>query len=943
MQPSISLFAPASAQVTGSVVISGSDFTSATAVSFNGTPALSFTVNSSTQITAIVPYCATTGAISVVTPSGTAISSGSFTVLPDVTMSVGKTQICNGDGVLITATSSLNTSGTALNFDGAGQYVNVPSFNLNNDGRAITVEFWVNIPSTVTGNRTVFAATNTNSKIFHAMIPANNRKDLAWNYGNVLAAGRLSTDFTPYFNKWTHVALVSAGRLGSFKAIYINGVEVARDNGLSEGAITNGTTMLKIGDDVSSTIRTYFRGSLDEFRIWDKVRSPQEIQRDMHAIVPASTPNLITYWRFDEGSGTKISHISGTNLDGTLTAGSATGVPVWQASGAGLQPHISWSPAASLSSASGATVTASPSATTTYTATATYPNGCTRSIAQTISVSQTGTFTGTASSDWNDVANWCGGLPTAATDVIIPANAVNMPQVSTIANCRNLTIENGATLSLINGADLKVNGTFTPSGTFTHTDGTIAFTAAFGTQYIPSLIYHNLVISGKNAIKELQGDIEVTGNLVLTGSPLAFTFNLSRYNVLLRGDLTLGGSQSGTGFIILQNSAIRSINIFNNNLEHSINFEIDNPAGVQLNSDLILNGNLVFKSGIMSGNSIILNGNLTGEDITTHFKGKITKTLAISGPGTYSFDDMGLLFDNVGSGNWGKVTVSRYNGVPVQNPRDKNKESISRQWLISPEIPANTAVDLTFTWLSSDDNGKDFSTGEGQVWKSNDAGANWIPIEELKAITSNGNMRSIKVSTKSFSSWTISDINSPLPVTWLSFSGKNTHAGVLLEWQTATEENSSNFIVERATDGKEFKPVGEVASAGNSHHIRSYQFTDETAAKIPILYYRLKQHDYDGTYNYSKIITVPAPFRVVDFVQAYPNPCSRELHLRFQNPVAGAVKVELLDLNNQVRSSFLIKPDKKDQVLELPHLPQGIYLLRTTYSDQILVMKIIKQ
>ncbi len=79
--PSVTSFNPTSGLVGASVVISGSAFTGATSVSFNGTSA-GYTVNNDGQITATVPAAATSGSISVTTTAGTGTSSGSFTVTP---------------------------------------------------------------------------------------------------------------------------------------------------------------------------------------------------------------------------------------------------------------------------------------------------------------------------------------------------------------------------------------------------------------------------------------------------------------------------------------------------------------------------------------------------------------------------------------------------------------------------------------------------------------------------------------------------------------------------------------------------------------------------------------------------------------------------------------------------------------------------------------------
>jgi len=78
--PTVTSFTPTCGPVSTSVTITGTNFTGATAVKFNGTSATSFTVNSATQITAAVPSSATTGPISVTTPSGTGTSPGNFTV-----------------------------------------------------------------------------------------------------------------------------------------------------------------------------------------------------------------------------------------------------------------------------------------------------------------------------------------------------------------------------------------------------------------------------------------------------------------------------------------------------------------------------------------------------------------------------------------------------------------------------------------------------------------------------------------------------------------------------------------------------------------------------------------------------------------------------------------------------------------------------------------------
>ena len=80
------------------MVITGTAFTGATAVKFNGTAATSFTVNSDTQITATVPTGATTGPISVTTSAGTGTSSASFTVTSSSGGTLNISQVYGGGG-----------------------------------------------------------------------------------------------------------------------------------------------------------------------------------------------------------------------------------------------------------------------------------------------------------------------------------------------------------------------------------------------------------------------------------------------------------------------------------------------------------------------------------------------------------------------------------------------------------------------------------------------------------------------------------------------------------------------------------------------------------------------------------------------------------------------------------------------------------------------------
>jgi len=123
--PTISGFTPTSGPVGASVSISGTNFTGASAVAFNGTSA-SFSVTSATAIQATVPAGATSGTISVTTPGGTATSSGAFTVVNGPAIS-GFTPTSGRVGASVTINGTSFTGATAVAFNGTSASFTVTS------------------------------------------------------------------------------------------------------------------------------------------------------------------------------------------------------------------------------------------------------------------------------------------------------------------------------------------------------------------------------------------------------------------------------------------------------------------------------------------------------------------------------------------------------------------------------------------------------------------------------------------------------------------------------------------------------------------------------------------------------------------------------------------------------------------------------------------------
>lgn len=186
----------------------------------------------------------------------------------------------------------------------------------------------------------------------------------------------------------------------------------------------------------------------------------------------------------------------------------------------------------------------------------------------------------------------------------------------------------------------------------------------------------------------------------------------------------------------------------------------------------------------------------------------------------------------------------------------------------------------------------------------------------------------------------LGESSDPLPITLLSFTAVyNSHNYTVdLIWFTTAEINNDYFTIERGKDGMEFSPIGYVAGAGNSNTLLRYDFADEQPL-TGINYYRLKQTDYDGTYDYSPIVAVNID-EVLPELTVFPNPASKYIHIRIDNPHSLENSWELLSLNGRLVKSGSFSGDF--ETLLLKDLPNGTFLLRIFRKDFSATLKIIK-
>lgn len=166
-----------------------------------------------------------------------------------------------------------------------------------------------------------------------------------------------------------------------------------------------------------------------------------------------------------------------------------------------------------------------------------------------------------------------------------------------------------------------------------------------------------------------------------------------------------------------------------------------------------------------------------------------------------------------------------------------------------------------------------------------------------------------------------------LPVTLVYFTGENVNGKILLKWQTSTELNSDDFIVEYSTDGRIFNSIATLPAAGNSINPLTYNFT-HNQPRGGENYYRLKQVDKDGEVTYSGIVKINLPLPEEDLTILVNPVNTGTLEVAFRKLTTAFI----CNADGQVIKQLHVNAGR--QTINVNYLPQGVYLLRSGNSTK---------
>ena len=236
------------------------------------------------------------------------------------------------------------------------------------------------------------------------------------------------------------------------------------------------------------------------------------------------------------------------------------------------------------------------------------------------------------------------------------------------------------------------------------------------------------------------------------------------------------------------------------------------------------------------------------------------------------------------------------------------------------------------------------STERGGVAEANLLAQEWTSNWQSPVGTLNDASDYVVVSGKKPKSnpWVLGNGPSPLPVSLLSLTAECESNYVKINWTTASERNNKMFVVERLNAFNSFVPVDSVAGAGNSYRIKNYAVKDMNCSDKSC-YYRLKQIDFDGAVEYSKLVAVSCQNnKDFDILKLSEDAETKNLILMvnasenedFAYTLYNAVGQQIINNQSSVSKGM------NTLNLELSGVSQGVYFLVIKNEKRMIVKKI---
>jgi hypothetical protein len=324
------------------------------------------------------------------------------------------------------------------------------------------------------------------------------------------------------------------------------------------------------------------------------------------------------------------------------------------------------------------------------------------------------------------------------------------------------------------------------------------------------------------------------------------------------------------------------------------------------------------------------NGN---ETVTIGVNGSpYSSTLASNGPNQQHRSWlMGRDWDVTAATQPGSAVLVRF----FYDPADTTAVNTDRDAAFAALPGGTLAVKTPFEWF------KTTTVPYNAGWRSSIVG-NKFPATHIKLTPTYGTQNGVnyvEFSVASFSGGTGGAGFGPsggggagvgLPVTWAGFDVKTAEVGNELTWKTASEQNTDYFEVQYSYDAKEFIAIPEhISAAGNSADLRTYNFTHTDFA--PYVYYRIKQVDLDGKFDYSAIKLAKRAAGPSFVVNVFPIPMQEDnlLHVSAKGIDKSTMSITMTDITGKVirHLSYIPSSESIKESFDMSPLTPGLYFI----------------
>ncbi|MFZ4613924.1 MAG: T9SS type A sorting domain-containing protein, partial [Bacteroidia bacterium] len=483
---------------------------------------------------------------------------------------------------------------------------------------------------------------------------------------------------------------------------------------------------------------------------------------------------------------------------------------------------------------------------------------------------------------------------------------------------------------------------------------------------------YNVTINGLSTDVYLNDDRTIRNNLTIVDAKL-HTATMTN-GISVKGNWTRSGASSA-----FDNAANAKVT-FNGTSSQTINvgvgitnetfydLALNNAAGVKLgsNTDLIITNQLNFISGVFdigtSTNNITIDGTITGGNslsyINTNYAGtgSVRKSATTNTSYTFPVGD---------ETNYTPISITLYSGaqlgtylnakvIAAPHPQLGSGQTgyLNRYWSIEQSgLAPGFAYGADFSYAQSDVIGSEATIFPYKWTPGTGVGTGWIGAGGSTAEFQMGSGSVDMVLNTmhwegiySFSDITGSGGGTPLPITLVNFDAVKENKKVKLSWTTYSEINNDFFTVEKTTDGINFKAIETLDGAGNHNGILNYS-TEDNNPEIGKNYYRLKQTDFNGKYEYSKLVMVEFMQDFTKSISLHPNPSNGQDVKLIINGITSEnlIQLKLFSSNGSQVFSENSRANNGSNPILIPtkNLSNGIYYLQINIDGSISTIKLV--